>query len=288
MAPFGSGLARGGSGSAAGEGIHLGKDAGSFDLQELLGFLVIFFREFSCAKFKAEVAQIVVDGLAAIDKLVELGATRREIGRFRANSKDEEDDGGGKEDAGNDNIEIAHRRRAPSERDSGEKSVERYSSAIEFFVHIASRARKKLGRNRQSIAAQPGDGPSAPTSDQLPEDKKGDERCDDGHDPSDPIEATRRRLGENRGTVFLNERLKDERVGFVLSDAVVELLQHFVRVSAPDVVTGGEDLIATANAKELVTELLGVVGLLRQNRRRKKEQKGKEASKQREKTTDMP
>src|SRR5271168_2496312 len=88
--PLCSRLAGGGGGNAAGVTVHVRKDSGSFHFERLLDFFVVFFRKLSRAKFEAQVAQILVNRIAALHQLIELGAMRRGIRWVAANAENKQ------------------------------------------------------------------------------------------------------------------------------------------------------------------------------------------------------
>src|ERR1700681_104916 len=85
-----------------GELLNFRKNEGGLVLQGDSHGFVIAFGIFSGAVFEFEVAQIVVDGVAALEELIELCTLRREVGSVRLNVKDEEEHRGGKAEASAD------------------------------------------------------------------------------------------------------------------------------------------------------------------------------------------
>src|SRR6185437_10395636 len=87
------GLADGGSGRASGEIVHVGDDAGGFDFKGALHFLVVFLGEFTGAMFETQIANVFVNGIASLEKLVEFRAMRGEVGGFELDGEDEPQSG---------------------------------------------------------------------------------------------------------------------------------------------------------------------------------------------------
>src|SRR5580704_433665 len=85
---------------------------------------------------------------------------------------------------------------------------------------------------------------------------------DDRNNPGGQVEAFCRRLGKNGWTIFLHESLQGEVIRFVAGDALIEFLEHTVRVGASYMVAGGQNLIAAADAHELLAEGPGTSGFL--------------------------
>ena len=71
--------------------LDFGEDKSGFIFEGSFHEFVVAFGIFSGAMFEFEVAKIVVDGIAALEELIELGAVRGEIGSVRLNVKDEEE-----------------------------------------------------------------------------------------------------------------------------------------------------------------------------------------------------
>ncbi len=67
---------------AVGDALDFGEHDCGFGFEALLHLLVIFFGEFAGAIFELQVAQIIVNDVAAFHKLVEMGAVRSGIGKI--------------------------------------------------------------------------------------------------------------------------------------------------------------------------------------------------------------
>src|SRR5260370_37343397 len=75
--------------------IDLRKHYRCFIFKDRLHRFEVAFRVFSRAILKSQVTQIVVDGVAALQELVELAAVRRKVRSIRLNVKNEKTDGDG-------------------------------------------------------------------------------------------------------------------------------------------------------------------------------------------------
>ncbi len=78
---------------------------------------------------------------------------------------------------------------------------------------------------------------------------------DEGNDPRGAIEAGSSGSGEDGRPVFLNESLFDQAVAVAAGDSSHQFVAHHVGVGAADMVTFEEDLIAAADAHQLMAEL---------------------------------
>ena len=95
-----------------------------------------------------------------------------------------------------------------------------------------------------------------PGADDQDDDAESDEQGDKGHDPRGAIKASGRGRGEDRGAVFLHEGLLDEAVAVSAGDGGHEFVAHAVGIGAADVVALEQDLSATADAHQLMAELV--------------------------------
>src|SRR5262249_25649270 len=85
-------------------------------------------------------------------------------------------------------------------------------------------------------------------------------------DPGDAVESAAGGRDENRGPVFLDKRLESEVVAFRAVNARCKLAAHAVRISTTYVVTLEQHLVATANAHQLMAELIEARIVARTNR----------------------
>src|SRR5947209_11807976 len=89
-APRGVGyLSPGGAGLAAGNVLYFGQNESGLSFERVFSFLVILLGEFSGAVLELQVAQVVVDGVAALKQLVQARAMWRGINRVGLNEKNE-------------------------------------------------------------------------------------------------------------------------------------------------------------------------------------------------------
>src|ERR1700730_3198410 len=105
--PGSLGTSSGSSGASTAWPAHLGlgdlinfseHESGFIFERSLHGFKVAF-RIFAGAKFKAEIAQIVVNGVATLQQLIQFGAMRCEVGSIGLNVKDKNQRGDGESEA---------------------------------------------------------------------------------------------------------------------------------------------------------------------------------------------
>src|SRR5271157_3657755 len=142
---------------------------------------------------------------------------------------------------------------------------------IGVLVGFALGACEKVRRNFRAGGRDEG-GAVAPAAYYLPENSEGDERNHNRHDPGNEIEPFRRRRGEDRGAVFLDESLNGEIVRLVARDALVELLDHVVRIGAAHMVAGDKNLVAAADAHQFLAEGASAGSFLSEGVRRKEKQ----------------
>src|SRR5579863_1627547 len=72
------------------DGFNFGEDNGGFVFESRFHALVVPFGIFSSAVFELEIAKIVIDGVAALEKLIKLAAVRRKIGSIRLDEENEQ------------------------------------------------------------------------------------------------------------------------------------------------------------------------------------------------------
>ena len=82
------GAGRGPANLRLGDLIDFRKHQGRFIFQRDFHGLEVALRVFAGAKFESQIAQIVVDAVAALQQLIESGAVRRQIGGVRLNVED--------------------------------------------------------------------------------------------------------------------------------------------------------------------------------------------------------
>src|SRR5579864_4838568 len=82
-------LTHGGSRRSAGQVVHVGDDARRFDFENALHFLVVFLRKFTGAMLEAQIAYVLVNGVATLEELIEARAVRSKVGRFELDAEDE-------------------------------------------------------------------------------------------------------------------------------------------------------------------------------------------------------
>jgi hypothetical protein len=251
------------------EQVHIGEHSRGFDFKRLLDFFVVGFRIFSGAIFEAKIAEIFVDGVAALKQLIELGAMGHGIRRLDADAEDEDQSGDGEQGAGDGDVEATHGyprllsgatfTRAPIGaldrfspelliRDSALVMRRRLVIEVTFF---ATRAGEQFRRNGRTRGYGEG-GAMAPAPHDEPNDHERDDRQREGHDPREQVEAGLGRLDENRGAIFLDEILEDEIVGFAAADALIDFLEHGLGgiagtgESAAAVITATDRVVAAA------------------------------------------
>ena len=85
-------------------------------------------------------------------------------------------------------------------------------------------------------------------------------KVDEGEDPGGAIEAGGGGRGEHRGAVFLHEGLFDQAVAVAAADGGHQFVAHAVGVGAADVVAFEQNLVAAADAHELVADFVEASG----------------------------
>ncbi len=81
-------------------------------------------------------------------------------------------------------------------------------------------------------------------------------RASEGDDPGGAIEALVGGRGEHGGAVFLHEGLLDQAVAVAAGDGGHQFVAHAVGVGAADVVAFEQNLVAAADAHQLVAEIV--------------------------------
>ena len=77
-----------------------------------------------------------------------------------------------------------------------------------------------------------------------------------GHDPGHAVEARRRRRGQHRVAVLLNETLQHQAVAVATLDGGHQLVAHAIGVGAADMVALQQHLVAAAHAHQAVAETI--------------------------------
>jgi hypothetical protein len=95
-----------------------------------------------------------------------------------------------------------------------------------------------------------------PGADDQDDDGESYQQGGERHDPRGAIEAGRRGGRENGGPVLLYEGLLDKAVAVSTSDRGHEFIAHGVGIGAADVVAFKQNLAATADAHQLMAELI--------------------------------
>ena len=99
----GGGLADGGGRRAAGDAFDFGEDESGFGFERLLHLLEVGFGVLAGAVLEFEVTEVLVEGVASLEELVELGAVRGGVGGVGVDEENEDERGGGERDAGEEN-----------------------------------------------------------------------------------------------------------------------------------------------------------------------------------------
>src|SRR5579872_1411304 len=109
-------------------------------------------------------------------------------------------------------------------------------------------------------AGQRGFGAIFPGANYKDDQAEADDQQDKGHDPGRAVEAFAGGSGEDGRPVFLHEGLFDEAVAIAAGDGGHEFVAHAVGVGAADVVAFEKNLVAAADAHELVAEFVEACG----------------------------
>src|ERR1700730_2786973 len=132
---------------------------------------------------------------------------------------------------------------------------------IRILARLVPRSGQQFGRDVRARGRRKNGAPSPAAHDRRDKKDRSD-RKHDGNNPGGQVEALCRRFGENGWTIFLHEGLEREVIRFVASDALIEFFEHTVRVGASHMIAGRQNLIAAADAHELLAEGLGTGGFL--------------------------
>jgi len=108
-----------------------------------------------------------------------------------------------------------------------------------------------------------GDGRSGavlPDANDVDDQTEAEDQDGERHDPRSAVKAAGGGSGEDGRSVFLHEGLLDEAVAVAAADGGHEFVAHAVGVGAADVVALEQDLVASADAHELMAEFVEAGG----------------------------
>ena len=238
-----------------------------FGFQSLLHLLVIFFGEFAGAIFELQVAQIIVNDVAALHKLIEMRAMRSGIGEIGLDHEHENQHGGRERDAGD------HGERVNIDGHEADQhcGIHCYAAGVRLSIillyvvfdlatHVFQHFRRD-GRPGCSRHLRP-----MPYANNHYDQPEADGKRDGRKRVGEPIESARGRRRERRFAILLHESLQDRLVRFAARDALVDFLEFgfgdFARAGKcrARMAARAGGIAAAASAHELLADRVSSVG----------------------------